>query len=149
MSENEPDGDIKEDNSMDIEENKEKDLSRDKENKVENEEDDEKEKLYCICRGLWDGKSFMVACDYCDEWFHGDCIGITPTLAKKIEQYICPNCSIKLDVIPKEKQRKQLEDTIALTKAKLMEIEEKLNSKNNKKITGVKRNRSYNSEVSI
>ena len=29
---------------------------------------------YCICHGPDDG-SFMIACDFCDEWFHGKCVG--------------------------------------------------------------------------
>ena len=27
--------------------------------------------LYCICRST-DGERFMVCCDSCDQWFHGD-----------------------------------------------------------------------------
>jgi hypothetical protein len=29
---------------------------------------------YCVCRGPWDGRSFMIACDACDGWFHGACV---------------------------------------------------------------------------
>ena len=33
------------------------------------------EEVYCYCRKGEDG--FMIQCDFCDDWFHGDCIGIT------------------------------------------------------------------------
>ena len=26
---------------------------------------------YCICRGYWDGRSFMIMCDGCNVWYHG------------------------------------------------------------------------------
>ena len=33
---------------------------------------------FCTCRKKDDG-SFMLACDWCDEWYHGACVGITRT----------------------------------------------------------------------
>lgn len=30
---------------------------------------------YCLCRGPNDG-SFMVACDVCQQWFHGECVNL-------------------------------------------------------------------------
>ncbi|GKY97092.1 hypothetical protein MPSEU_000667700 [Mayamaea pseudoterrestris] len=47
---------------------------------------------YCICRRPFDG--FMIACDSCDDWFHGPCIGITESKAGKTEKYVCIRCSI-------------------------------------------------------
>ena len=35
---------------------------------------------------------FRSCCDKCDEWFHGDCIGITKLEAKDIKQYYCRQC---------------------------------------------------------
>ena len=32
---------------------------------------------YCICRRGDDGLVFMIECDSCKEWFHGDCVGIS------------------------------------------------------------------------
>lgn len=39
----------------------------------------------------------MICCDRCNEWFHGDCVGISQArgrlLEKNGEDYICPSCS--------------------------------------------------------
>lgn len=54
--------------------------------------------LYCICRQKH-SKRFMICCDSCQEWFHGDCVGISETLGHKMEkkgqEYICPPCTTK------------------------------------------------------
>ncbi|OQV23596.1 CXXC-type zinc finger protein 1 [Hypsibius exemplaris] len=49
------------------------------------------ETVYCICRTT-DIKRFMIACDKCEEWFHGDCIHITLKASKAIEKYFCRKC---------------------------------------------------------
>lgn len=42
---------------------------------------------------------FMICCDRCEEWFHGDCVGITEARGRLMERngedYICPNCTAK------------------------------------------------------
>lgn len=42
---------------------------------------------------------FMICCDRCEEWFHGDCVGITEARGRLMERngedYICPNCTVK------------------------------------------------------
>ncbi|KAF9180049.1 hypothetical protein BGZ51_006440 [Haplosporangium sp. Z 767] len=48
--------------------------------------------VYCICRGPYDGIEFMIACDRCEEWFHGRCIGMKPQDAKKSNHYYCDTC---------------------------------------------------------
>lgn len=41
----------------------------------------------------------MICCDRCEEWFHGDCVGITEARGRLMERngedYICPNCTTK------------------------------------------------------
>ncbi|XP_053724415.1 death-inducer obliterator 1-like [Synchiropus splendidus] len=54
--------------------------------------------LYCICRQKHN-KRFMICCDRCEEWFHGDCVGITEARGRLMERngedYVCPNCTLK------------------------------------------------------
>ncbi|KAF5904924.1 death-inducer obliterator 1 [Clarias magur] len=60
--------------------------------------------VYCICRQKHNNRRvphrcsmFMICCDRCHEWFHGDCVGISQArgrlLEKNGEDYICPSCS--------------------------------------------------------
>ncbi|TDG41003.1 hypothetical protein AWZ03_012571 [Drosophila navojoa] len=49
------------------------------------------DQAYCICRTS-DCSRFMIGCDGCEEWYHGDCIGITEKEAKHIKQYYCQRC---------------------------------------------------------
>ncbi|KAK3922525.1 Transmembrane 7 superfamily member 3 [Frankliniella fusca] len=56
-----------------------------------------KRELYCVCEKPAGGR-FMICCDQCDNWFHGDCVGIMESqkhLLKKV-QWHCHLC--KLDV---------------------------------------------------
>uniref|UniRef100_T1KQN6 CXXC-type zinc finger protein 1 n=1 Tax=Tetranychus urticae TaxID=32264 RepID=T1KQN6_TETUR len=46
---------------------------------------------YCICRSS-DTSRFMIGCDSCNEWYHGDCISITEQLAKTITKFYCLMC---------------------------------------------------------
>lgn len=34
----------------------------------------------------------MIACDFCDQWFHGQCVGISAAQGKRFESYKCPLC---------------------------------------------------------
>uniref|UniRef100_A0A6P4FCS2 CXXC-type zinc finger protein 1 n=1 Tax=Drosophila rhopaloa TaxID=1041015 RepID=A0A6P4FCS2_DRORH len=51
----------------------------------------QEDQAYCICRTS-DSDRFMIGCDGCEEWYHGDCIGITEKEAKHIKQYYCRRC---------------------------------------------------------
>ncbi|KHJ46696.1 PHD-finger [Trichuris suis] len=46
---------------------------------------------YCICQSYEDDR-FMISCDNCDNWFHGDCVNITQRQAKKVIKFYCPPC---------------------------------------------------------
>ncbi|PFH58504.1 hypothetical protein XA68_13589 [Ophiocordyceps unilateralis] len=48
---------------------------------------------YCICRGP-DDHRWMICCENCEDWFHGECINITKETGESlIEKFICPNCT--------------------------------------------------------
>ena len=48
---------------------------------------------YCFCtRGYIDGQDFMIACDCCDIWYHGECMSVSQALGEKIEHYLCRFC---------------------------------------------------------
>uniref|UniRef100_A0A3P8ZI31 CXXC-type zinc finger protein 1 n=1 Tax=Esox lucius TaxID=8010 RepID=A0A3P8ZI31_ESOLU len=50
--------------------------------------------VYCICRKP-DINCFMIGCDNCNEWFHGNCINITEKRAKVIREWYCGRCREK------------------------------------------------------
>lgn len=49
---------------------------------------------YCICGGP-DNHRFMIACDRCEDWFHGECIDMDKYTGENlVQRYICPRCSV-------------------------------------------------------
>ncbi|KFB42218.1 AGAP006133-PA-like protein [Anopheles sinensis] len=51
-----------------------------------------KAQTHCICQTPYDDSKFYVGCDLCNNWFHGDCVGISEAESKKITEYICGEC---------------------------------------------------------
>lgn len=48
---------------------------------------------YCICRGP-DDHRWMISCDVCEDWFHGQCVAIDKTIGEAlIQRYVCPRCT--------------------------------------------------------
>lgn len=47
---------------------------------------------YCICRKPDNGR-WMIGCDFCDDWFHGDCVNMNEDKARLVVKYSCPRCS--------------------------------------------------------
>lgn len=43
---------------------------------------------YCICKSIYDNSRNMIMCNYCGEWFHEECIGISLASLKKNEYYM-------------------------------------------------------------
>ncbi|KAI1453053.1 hypothetical protein F4805DRAFT_445080 [Annulohypoxylon moriforme] len=48
---------------------------------------------YCICRGP-DDHRWMISCDVCEDWFHGECVDLDKDVGEKlVERFVCPNCT--------------------------------------------------------
>lgn len=50
------------------------------------------ENLYCICRKPDDG-TWMIGCDFCDEWYHGSCVKISQQFEELLVKFACPACT--------------------------------------------------------
>jgi len=51
---------------------------------------------YCLqnCkRGRAEDDSFMICCDECEQWYHGECVGVTKAEADAMGRYLCLSCS--------------------------------------------------------
>uniref|UniRef100_A0A8C2KM28 CXXC-type zinc finger protein 1 n=2 Tax=Cyprinus carpio TaxID=7962 RepID=A0A8C2KM28_CYPCA len=69
--------------------------------------------VYCVCRKP-DFNCFMIACENCSEWFHGDCINISEKIAKTIRVWYCEKCrskneSLEIKFRPKKSREKEAE----------------------------------------
>ncbi|KAJ8257772.1 hypothetical protein GJAV_G00189530 [Gymnothorax javanicus] len=70
-------------------------------------ENGENAPVYCICRKP-DINCFMIGCDKCNEWFHGDCINVTEKMAKAIREWYCLKCREKDDTLEIKYRPKKL-----------------------------------------
>ncbi|KAK2711375.1 hypothetical protein QYM36_012529 [Artemia franciscana] len=60
-------------------------------------ESESTEKSYCVCKQPYDPNRFYVGCDACNNWFHGECVGITKKMSKKMTEFICEGCKKRGD----------------------------------------------------
>uniref|UniRef100_A0A671KSX9 CXXC-type zinc finger protein 1 n=1 Tax=Sinocyclocheilus anshuiensis TaxID=1608454 RepID=A0A671KSX9_9TELE len=68
-------------------------------------------RVYCVCRKP-DINCFMIGCDNCNDWFHGDCIQISEKIAKTIRVWYCEKCkneSLEIKFRPKKSREKEAE----------------------------------------
>uniref|UniRef100_A0A3B3QNL9 CXXC-type zinc finger protein 1 n=1 Tax=Paramormyrops kingsleyae TaxID=1676925 RepID=A0A3B3QNL9_9TELE len=77
----------------------------------ENGENSENAPVYCVCRKP-DINCFMIGCDNCNEWFHGNCINVTEKMAKAIREWYCEKCrskdgSLEIKYRPKKSREKE------------------------------------------
>ncbi|CAF2124528.1 unnamed protein product, partial [Rotaria magnacalcarata] len=53
------------------------------------------ENIDCNCKRNNDlEEKFFVQCEFCSRWLHGKCVGLTPRLAEKMNEFICEDCAI-------------------------------------------------------
>ncbi|KAK5620235.1 hypothetical protein CRENBAI_026847 [Crenichthys baileyi] len=67
--------------------------------------------VYCLCRKP-DINCFMIGCDSCTEWFHGQCVGVSEKAAKAIRVWFCPSCrdkDLSLEIKYRQKKNKETE----------------------------------------
>ncbi|KAK8967338.1 PHD finger protein ALFIN-LIKE 8 [Platanthera guangdongensis] len=72
-----------------------KDLDESGEDEEEEDGDEHGNTLCGACGDNYVGDEFWICCDFCQRWFHGKCVKITPAGAEHIKQYKFPSCSNK------------------------------------------------------
>lgn len=82
--------------SVDAEPTRSKEVSPNKRSRSDRKgrgaaEGEDEGSVFCICRSS-EEYGFMIACDKCNEWFHGGCVGLTPAEGQEMKTYICPRC---------------------------------------------------------
>jgi len=56
------------------------------------------EKVYCICKRAWNrSQRGMIGCDFCEEWFHPECLKLSPEDVDVLtdREWMCPLCCEK------------------------------------------------------
>ncbi|KAL0444341.1 UNVERIFIED_CONTAM: Chromatin remodeling protein EBS [Sesamum latifolium] len=49
--------------------------------------------VYCKCEMPYNPDDLMVQCEGCKDWFHPSCMGMTIEEAKKLDHFLCSDCS--------------------------------------------------------
>ncbi|KAK7317727.1 hypothetical protein RJT34_02194 [Clitoria ternatea] len=49
--------------------------------------------VYCKCEMPYNPDELMVQCEDCEDWYHPACVSMSDEEAKKIENFICSECS--------------------------------------------------------
>ncbi|MFS7988021.1 putative chromatin regulator PHD family [Helianthus anomalus] len=65
----------------------------------ESDAENQEEHKVTLCgscgEAYYNGDEFWIACDFCQLWYHGKCVSVTPTMSEKIDMYKCPFCTHK------------------------------------------------------
>ncbi|OIW08228.1 hypothetical protein TanjilG_15189 [Lupinus angustifolius] len=54
--------------------------------------------VYCKCEMPYNPDDLMVQCEGCKDWYHPVCMGMTIEEAKKLEHFVCSECSSSDDL---------------------------------------------------
>ncbi|WZY69185.1 hypothetical protein YC2023_001425 [Brassica napus] len=54
--------------------------------------------VYCKCEMPYNPDDLMVQCEGCKDWYHPGCVGMTIEEAKKLDHFVCAECSSDDDV---------------------------------------------------
>nr|CCA16149.1 histone demethylase putative [Albugo laibachii Nc14] len=54
---------------------------------------------YCICRQSHDDVP-MICCDFCDEWYHLQCLGFKLKESENMKAYRCQRCTVRQNIMP-------------------------------------------------
>jgi hypothetical protein len=63
-------------------------------------------KLWCLCKLPYNEDRPMLSCDYCQDWFHYDCVGLRPPSDDEDDEEVappdfkCPACCLKVRTRP-------------------------------------------------
>ena len=47
----------------------------------------------CFCGNVYEDGVFMIQCDICRDWLHGDCVRLDELQAHDVDKYHCPKCT--------------------------------------------------------
>lgn len=62
--------------------------------------------LYCLCRQVYDDDRPMVGCDYCNGWYHYECVGLRAPKDDEEDEKVappdfrCPACCVQVSLLP-------------------------------------------------
>ncbi len=86
------------------------------------EETDDPGDLFCMCKTSWEDGVFYIGCNYCENWYHDHCIGITEKAAEGIEKFKCPTCIENSEETPRD-----LLHEVSDLQFEIEELEDRLN----------------------
>uniref|UniRef100_A0A915DIW3 CXXC-type zinc finger protein 1 n=1 Tax=Ditylenchus dipsaci TaxID=166011 RepID=A0A915DIW3_9BILA len=79
---------------MKMEDMAEEQVKNDDTMSIKTDDSPTKKESHCLCDSR-DYSTFMICCDFCGVWYHGDCVQVTRTTSKRIEKYFCSICISK------------------------------------------------------
>ena len=56
------------------------------------------ESALCICGKEGTETDLWIQCDFCQKWYHPECVGVDPEKAHELESYKCKLCKTPVDI---------------------------------------------------